>query len=114
MYGAIHGVDRFRWLMGSEVVEVTAHTHRWDAASKVEDSAIALSRFANSATATLVSHSPRYRAKPAYSETQVYGTQGMLRLRVRDWAEASNNQVMKREDSTTAKGLWGEHYNYVH
>ena len=113
MYGAIHGIDRFRWLMGSEVVEVTAHTHRWDAESEVEDSAIALFRFANGATGTLVSYSPIYRAQPAYWETQIYGTQGMLRLRVRGWAEVSNNQILKRDDSTTHKGPWGEHYNFV-
>jgi predicted dehydrogenase len=113
MYGAIHGVDRFRWLMDSEIVEVTAHTHRWDPESEVEDSAIALFRFANGATGTLLSYAPIYRAQPAYWETQIYGTQGMLRLRVRGWAEVSNNGVMKREDSTTAKGPLGEHYNFV-
>jgi predicted dehydrogenase len=113
MYGAIHGIDRLRWLLGSEVTTVTAQTRRYSPNIDVEDSVVALLTFANGATATLTANAPSYWAHPAYWETQINGSDGMARVRTRHWAELSNNQVATRLETHSAAGRLGEHYNFV-
>lgn len=113
MYGAVHGVDRLRWLLGSEVTTVTAQTRRYTPNAEVEDSVLALLTFANGATATLTANAPPYWAHPGHWETQINGSAGMVRVRTRHWAELSNNKVETRLETQTAAGRLGEHYNFV-
>jgi predicted dehydrogenase len=113
MYGAVHGVDRLRWLLGSEVTTVTAQTRRFNPTAEVEDSVLALLTFANGASTTLTANAPPYWAQPAHWETQINGSAGMVRVRTRHWAELSNNQVATRLETQTAGGRLGEHYNFV-
>lgn len=113
MYGAIHGVDRLRWLLDSEVTTVTAQTRRYSPAAEVEDGVVALLTFANGATATLTANAPPYWAQPGHWETQINGSAGMVRVRTRHWAELSNNQVATRLETHTAASRLGEHYNFI-
>lgn len=113
MYGAIHGLDRLRWLLASEVTTVTAQTRCSDPTAEVEDSVLALLTFASGASATLTANAPPYWAQPAHWETQINGSAGMVRLRTRHWAELSNNQVATRLETHTAAGRLGEHYNFI-
>lgn len=66
MYSAIHGLDKLRWLIGSEVIKVTAETRTYSPNTEVEDGVAALLTFANGATATLTTNAPVYRAQPAH------------------------------------------------
>lgn len=56
MIGMIHSVDRLRWLLGSEIVSVTALTRNSDPGADVENTALALLEFANGAQAALLAH----------------------------------------------------------
>ena len=112
MYSAIHEVDRLRWLVGSDVVSVAGQTRRWDPKSEVEDGAVALLTFANGAAASLTANAPSYWAQPALWETEVWGTEGMLRIG-RGGVEISSNRLQVRLDTQTPASRLGEHYNFV-
>jgi predicted dehydrogenase len=112
MYSAIHEVDRLRWLVGSDVVSIAGQTRRWDPNSEVEDGAVALLTFANGAAASLTANAPSYWAQPALWETEVWGTEGMLRIG-RGGVEISSNKLQVRLDTQTPASRLGEHYNFV-
>jgi predicted dehydrogenase len=113
MYSAIHGLDRLRWLAGSEVVSVTAQTRQYSTDSEVEDGVVALLNFASSATATLCANAPAYRAQPAHWDTEIYGDKGMLRVRTRQWAELSNDHCNEHVDTEKFSNEQGAHYNFA-
>jgi predicted dehydrogenase len=112
MYSAVHEVDRLRWLVGGEVVSVTGQIRRWDPNSEVEDGAVALLTFDNGAAATLTANAPSYWAQPALWETEIFGTEGMLRIG-RGGVEISSNRLQTRLDTQTPASRLGEHYNFV-
>ncbi len=112
MYGAVHGIDRLRWLLGSDVASVTAHTRRFTPGGEVEESVVALLTFASGAVATINSNSPHYRAQPRFWETELYGSKGLLRLRTRQWAEVSNDSRVERIDTHPLSEELGPHYNF--
>ena len=112
MYSSIHGLDRLRWLMGSEVASVTAQAARFDSSSEIESSISALLNFTNGAVATLTSSAPLYRAQPKFWETEIYGSNGLLRLRTREWAELSSDSRLERIETHTLSEELGPHYNF--
>lgn len=113
MYGAIHGLDRLRWLIGSEVTTVTAETRTYDPNSEVENGVVALLSFANGAVATLSSNAPVYKAQPAHWETELYGDRGMVRIRTRQFAELSSDEISKHVDTAVFSTDLGPHYNFA-
>ena len=113
MYSAIHGLDRLRWLVGSEVVKVTAEARTYSPDTEVEDGVVALLTFANGVAATLNTNAPAYRAQPAHWETELYGDKGLLRIRTRQFAEVSNDEVLEREDTAHLSDELGPHYNFA-
>jgi predicted dehydrogenase len=112
MYSAIHEVDRLRWLVGSEIAAITAHTRRWDPDSEVEDGAAALLTFANGAVATLTAHAPAYWAQPALWETELFGSEGLLRIG-REAVEISSNRLQARLETQSSASRLGPHYNFI-
>ncbi len=112
MYSAVHEVDRLRWLVNSDVVSIAGQTRRWDLGSEVEDGAVALLTFANGAAASLTANAPSYWAQPALWETEIWGTEGMLRIG-RGGVEISSNRLQTRLETQTAASRLGEHYNFV-
>lgn len=90
MYGGIHAVDRVRWLLGSEVTQVYAQARTYSQEADVEDGLTAILTFANGATATLFENSPGYRVTPRHWATEVFGSQGMLRVWTREFVEFSS------------------------
>lgn len=111
-YGAIHGIDRLRWFLGSDVTEVTARTHRYAPDTEVEDGVAALLRFRDGATATLTANAPLYPAQPAPWETEVYGSEAMVRVRTRAWAETSSERTQDRYVATDDPRTAAPHYNF--
>lgn len=77
MYGGVHAIDRLRWLMGDEIVEVYARTGTYANPADVEDSVCALVRFASGATGVLYENAPGYGRLGAWT-TEVFGTDGAL------------------------------------
>jgi predicted dehydrogenase len=112
MYTAAHAIDRLRWLVGSEVSAVTGQVRHWDPASEVEDGAAALLTFANGAVATLTSNAPPYWAQPSVWETEMFGSEGMLRI-VRGAVEISSNRLQSRLETQTSTSRLGGYYNFT-
>ncbi len=113
MYSTIHGIDRLRWLLASEVTRVTAQTRTFEPDAEVEHGAVALLTFANSAVASLMTSAPSYPAKPALWETEIFGASGMARARNRHWVEWSNAAGQERQNTRWCAEQLGEHYNFV-
>ncbi|MCW5849499.1 MAG: Gfo/Idh/MocA family oxidoreductase [Anaerolineae bacterium] len=90
MYGGIHAVDRVRWLLGSEVTQVYAQARTYSQTTDCEDGLTAILTFANGATATLFENSPGYRVTPRHWATEVFGSEGMLRVWTREFVEFSS------------------------
>jgi len=113
MYSAIHSIDRLRWLLASEVVGVTARTHRFNVEEEVEAGVAALIDFADGASVVFSASAPRYRAQPAWWETEIYGTTGLLRVRTRHWAELSTDHQLEHLDTEQLSETAGPHYNFA-
>jgi predicted dehydrogenase len=113
MYSAIHGVDRLRWLLGSEVTRVAAQTVKFHPETEVEDGVAALLTFAGGASATLMSTAPAYPAQPTIWETEVYGTSGMARLRTRQWAMLSSTEAQLHQATHEFGEQLGPYYNFA-
>lgn len=90
MYGGIHSIDRLRWLVSSEVREVFARTTTYSQNVDVEDGLIATLVFENGCLATLFENSPGYRVTPRNWDTELYGSDGCIRLRTREYLEFSS------------------------
>jgi predicted dehydrogenase len=112
MYTAIHAIDRLRWLLGSDVTSVTAHVRHWDPNSEVEDGAAALLTFANGAVANSTANAPAYWAQPSVWETEIFGSEGMLRI-TREAVEVSSNRLQSRLETQSATSRLGQHYNFI-
>lgn len=108
MYTAIHGVDRLRWLFDDEVAEVVARTRRYSTdGSDVEDGVAALLTFVRGGAATLTANSATYPNAPTVWETEVHGSEAMVRIRTRSFAETSGLHGSERYEP----GLDGETSN---
>jgi predicted dehydrogenase len=113
MYSAVHGLDRLRWLLGSEVARVTAETRRFAAEAEVEDGVTALLVFENGVSATLSASAPSYRTEPAHWDTEVWGDAGVARVRTRNWAELSNDRRLEHLTAPEVTDTALPHYNFA-
>jgi predicted dehydrogenase len=96
MYAGVHAVDRLRWLMGSEVVEVYARVQTYGARPgviNIENGLAAMLTFENGVIATLVENMPPYELQYRYWDTEIFGTQGMLHIRTDDYLEYTSPSV---------------------
>lgn len=113
LYGAIHGVDRLRWLLGQDVVRVDARVKTYAPDTEVEDGIAALLEYENGATATLTANAPLYRAQPAPWDTEVYGDRARVRVRTREWADYSAEGEQERFDVDDDVATREAHYNFA-
>jgi UDP-N-acetyl-2-amino-2-deoxyglucuronate dehydrogenase len=113
MYSAIHGVDRLRWLLGSEITRVTAATAAVPADAEVETYVALHLAFANGAVATLTAASPRFPPEPTLWETEVFTDRAMVRLRTRVFAETSSDERQERYDAADDPETSFVHYNFA-
>lgn len=113
MYGTIHGLDRLRWYAESEISEIYGKLKYFSDDDEVEDGGVATLQFKNGIVASVSACSPGYPAKPANWDTELYGTKGMARLRVRGWAELSNANGQKKIETAHISDELGNHYNFV-
>jgi predicted dehydrogenase len=86
MYGGIHAIDRLLWLIGDEATVTTAQLHQTHGFGDVEDGLVAMLRFSRGASAALVENSPPY-GRPGGWATDVFGTDGALRIQTGAWVE---------------------------
>lgn len=96
MYAGVHAVDRLRWLMGCEVVEVYARVQTYGARPgviNIENGLAAMLTFENGVIATLVQNMPPYELQYRYWDTEIFGTTGMLHIRTDDYLEFTSPGV---------------------
>lgn len=96
MYSGLHSVDRLRWLLGSEVVEVYARVQTYGAQPaniSIENGLAAMLTFENGVIATLVENLPPYELQYRYWDTEIFGTSGMLHIRTDDYLEFTGPDV---------------------
>ena len=98
MYGGIHAVDRLRWLLRQEVVSVTARAHRTYGFGDVEDGLVALLDFSGDATGALFENSPPF-GRPGGWGTEVFGSEGAIRIQTGEWLELTTNAGTVRFDA---------------
>jgi predicted dehydrogenase len=91
MYTGIHSLDWQRWLAGSDVVRVYAHAQAHSPATDAESSLTATLHYANGAIGSLIGNQPAYRVTPRTRTTEIYGSQGCLRLRSGERLDYSND-----------------------
>jgi predicted dehydrogenase len=89
MYGGIHAIDRLLWLVGDEAAVTSAQLHETYGFGDVEDGLVAMLRFSRGATAALVENSPPY-GRPGGWATDVFGTDGALRIQTGAWLEVTS------------------------
>lgn len=112
LYTGVHAMDRLLWLVDSPLHEVHASTRTLTAASRVEEAVAALLTFDNDAMATFSVSGPSYPAGETGWRSEIYGTEGVIRIRARQSVEIKGNGLDQRiEVGDTAAGE-GEHYNF--
>jgi len=91
MYSGIHSIDWQCWLMGSDIAEVFAHSLSTYAGSDVEDGIAATLYFENGGIGALIGNQPDYPIEPRTRNTELYGTQGCIRLRMGQYLHFDSN-----------------------
>jgi predicted dehydrogenase len=91
MYSGIHSIDWQCWLMGSDVAEVFAHSLSTYAGSDVEDGIAATLYFENGSIGSLIGNQPDYPIEPRTRNTELYGTQGCIRLRMGEYLQFNSH-----------------------
>ena len=91
MYTGIHGIDRMRWLLNSEVVEVFARTRTYSQDVNVEDGLVATLVFANGCIGTLIENAPDYQVVTRSWDCEIYGSLGRLRMRTGTYVEFTSD-----------------------
>jgi predicted dehydrogenase len=79
LYNGIHGIDRLRWLIGREVIQVFANSATASHAADVEDVLVATLLFEGGVSASFVQHIAAYPLPPGW-RSEIYGTGGALLL----------------------------------
>jgi phthalate 4,5-cis-dihydrodiol dehydrogenase len=96
MHAGVHAIDRLRWLMGCEVVEVYARVQTYGARPgviNIENGLATMLTFENGVIATLIENMPPYDVQYRYWDTEIFGTAGMLHIRTDDYLEFTGPSV---------------------
>lgn len=88
----IHGIDRLRWLMGSDVEEVYGYMGTFGHKGELEDNLVASLRFESGAIGSIVQNF-NFFTLPGKYDLEVYGTEGALRIRTGQTLEFASNKV---------------------
>lgn len=75
-----HGIDRLRWLMGSEIEEVHSYMGTFGHDGDLEDNLVATMRFESGAIGSMIQNFNFFKLPGRY-DLEIYGTQGAVRIR---------------------------------
>ncbi len=112
LYTGVHAMDRLLWLVDSPLCEVHASTRTLTAGSRVEEAVTALLTFDNGAMATLNVTGPTYPAGGTSWRSEIYGTEGVIRIRARQSVEIAGNSLAQRIEVGDTATRDGENYNF--
>lgn len=76
----IHGIDRMRWLIGSNVEEVHGYMGTFGHEGELEDNLVASLRFESGAIGSIVQNF-NFFTLPGKYDLELYGTRGAIRIR---------------------------------
>ena len=110
MYSGIHSIDWQCWLMGSDVASVFAHSLSTYKGSDVEDGIAVTLYFENGSIGSLIGNQPDYPIAARTRNTELYGTQGCIRLRMGEYLqfdsiESSYKINITRDEPFVAQAL---------
>jgi len=86
----IHGIDRLRWLMGSDIEEVHGYMGTFGHKGELEDNLVASLRFESGAIGSIVQNFNFFNLPGKY-DLEIYGTKGALRIRTGQTLEFASN-----------------------
>lgn len=112
LYTGVHAMDRLLWLVDSPLRDVHASTRTLTAGSRVEEAVTALLTFDNGAMATLNVTGPTYPAGGTSWRSEIYGTEGVIRIRSRQSVEIAGNSLVQRIEVGDTATRDGENYNF--
>jgi UDP-N-acetylglucosamine 3-dehydrogenase len=88
----IHGIDRLRWLMGTDIQEVHSYMGTFGHKGELEDNLVASLHFESGAIGSIVQNF-NFFTLPGKYDLEIYGTQGALRIRTGQTLEFANNDT---------------------
>ena len=112
LYTGVHAMDRLLWLVDSPLRDVHASTRALTAGSRVEEAVAALLTFDNGAMATFSVNGPSYPAGDTGWRSDIYGTEGVIRIRARQSVEIAGSSLVQRINIGDTAAQEGEHYNF--
>ena len=112
LYTGVHALDRLLWLVDSPLRSVQAATRTLTPEAQVEEAVTALLTFNNGAMATFNVTGPTYPAGGTAWRTEIYGTEGVIRIRARHSVEIAGRNLVQRIEVGNTAAATGEHYNF--
>lgn len=113
MYTGIHMIDRLRWLLKSEVKELTAKRVQYRNEIDVEEGITATLEFENGCMATLIGNQPNYMVTPITKETEIYGSRARLRIRSGEYLEYSDDRHAYKHKVTRSDHFLAQARNFT-
>jgi predicted dehydrogenase len=96
MYSGQNAVDRLRWMLNSDVIEVYARVQTYGARPdciNIENGVATMLTFENGVIASLVMNMPPYDLQYRYWDTEIFGTGGLIHTRTGDYLEYTGPDV---------------------
>lgn len=112
LYSGVHALDRLLWLGGGADPQVSAAIANITHDSRVEEAVAALIQFQNGGFASFSVNSPNYPSGRTGWRSEIYGTEGLVRIRARESVEICSKRMNQVVDVRDAGGELGEHYNF--
>ena len=112
LYTGVHALDRLLWLVDSPLRGVHAATRTLTPEAQVEEAVTALLTFDNGAMATFNVTGPTYPAGGTAWRSEIYGTEGVIRIRARQSVEIAGHNLVQRIEVGNTAAAAGEHYNF--
>ncbi len=112
LYTGIHALDRLLWLVDAPLHRVHAAVRQFSAASQVEEAVATLLEFDNQAMAVFSVNGPTYPCGVTGWRSEIYGTEGVIRIQARQSAEIASTRLEQQMDVREVAAAHGEHYNF--
>ncbi len=111
-YTGTHALDRLLWLLDAPLGRVHAALRAYADSARVEEAVAALLEFENRAMATLAVNGPTYPCGTTGWRSEIYGTEGVIRIQARQSVELASSRLTHQMDVRDAAVQGGEHYNF--
>ena len=112
LYTGVHALDRLLWLVDSPLSRIHSSLRQFSATSRVEETVAALFEFENRATATLSVNGPSYPCGTTNWRSEIYGTDGVVRILARQSVEISSTKLEQKIDVRDVAEERGQNYNF--